>query len=327
MKKREINTVKLGFFVMAGLLFLIVLLYMIGRNSNLFGATYTLKARFTNVQGLVAGNNVRFAGIQTGTVKRIQVVNDTVIDLTMVIDEKMNKIIRKNALVSIGTEGLVGNKVVNIVPSGEESPLAKDGDFLQTKQAVNTGEMLQTLFNTNNTLGEITAGLKLTIQKLNSSEALWTLLNDKSIPLHLRASLANLHTATGNASAITEDLYEIVNNVKEGKGSVGQLLKDSSLAGKLDQSALRIRNASERADSLLYELNSIIAGIRNDLNEGKGTISVLLKDSATAQQLKTSLENIQKGTDGFNQNMEALKHNFLFRGYFRKKERKNNKSF
>ena len=327
MKKREINTVKLGLFVMAGLLFLIVLLYMIGKNSSLFGATYVLKAKFDNVQGLVAGNNVRFAGIQTGTVKKIEVVNDTVIVITMVVDEKMDRIIRKNAMVSIGTEGLVGNKVVNILPSGGEGPLATEGDFLVTQKAINTGEMLKTLNDTNNTLSEITAGLKLTIQKLNNSDALWTLLNDKSIPLHLRASLMNLRTATGNASVITHDLFEIVNNVKEGKGSVGQLLKDSSFADKLDQSALKIKNASERADSLLIELNGIIAGVRNDLNAGKGTVSLLLKDSATAQQLKTSLENIQKGTDGFNQNMEALKHNFLFRGYFRKKVKQTGKSF
>ena len=327
MKNKKVDSVKLGVFVLAGLLFLVILLYLIGRNHNLFGKTYMLKVKFSNIQGLIAGNNVRFAGIQTGTVKKIEIVNDTLIEISMLIDRKMISIIHQSAVVSIGTEGFVGNKVVNIVPSGNESPLAKDGDYLDSKEAVNTGEMLETLSNTNNAIADIATSLKLTIQKLNNSDALWTLLNDKSIPAHLRSSLANLHTATGNASAITESLYEIVSNVKEGKGSVGQLLNDSSLAVTLDQSAQRIRDASGRADSLLYELNRIIAGIRNDLNDGKGSVSVLLKDSATAQQLRTSLDNIQKGTDGFNQNMEALKHSFLFRGYFRKKNKQNNKTF
>ena len=327
MKNKKVNSVKLGVFVLAGLLFLVILLYLIGRNQNLFGKTYVLKAKFTNVQGLIAGNNVRFAGIQTGTVKKVSILNDTLIEITMLIDRKMNTIIHQSAVVSIGTEGFVGSKVVNIVPSKKGSPLAKDGDFLETKEAIKTGEMLETLSNTNNTVADIASGLKLTIQKLNNSDALWSLLNDKSIAAHLRSSLANLHTATGNASAITESLYDIVSNIKEGKGSVGQLLNDSSFAVNLDQSASKIRAVTGRADSLLYEINTLITGIRNDLNGGKGSLGVLLKDSVTAQQLKTSLDNIQKGTDGFNQNMEALKHSFFFRGYFRKIKNKKSKSF
>jgi phospholipid/cholesterol/gamma-HCH transport system substrate-binding protein len=84
--KQTSNNIKLGVFVLAGLLFLILLLYMIGRNRNLFGRNYVLKARFENVQGLIPGNNVRFAGIQAGTVKKIQILNDTMIEVTMFID-------------------------------------------------------------------------------------------------------------------------------------------------------------------------------------------------------------------------------------------------
>src|SRR5665647_546677 len=117
MAKRIINNVKLGSFVLAGLICLVLLLYMIGKNRNLFGNNYVLKTRFENVQGLIAGNNVRFSGIQAGTVKSIKILNDTVIEVTMIIEKKMQSIIRKNAITSIGTEGVVGNKVVNIVPA------------------------------------------------------------------------------------------------------------------------------------------------------------------------------------------------------------------
>ncbi len=77
MAKRVVNNVKLGIFVLGGLLFLVFLLYMIGKNRNMFGNTYVLKARFENVSGLVAGNNVRFSGIQAGTVKKVKILNDT----------------------------------------------------------------------------------------------------------------------------------------------------------------------------------------------------------------------------------------------------------
>ncbi len=135
MAKKIISNVKLGVFVLAGLLFLVILLYMIGKNRNLFGSNYVLKARFENIQGLVAGNNVKFAGIQAGTVKSINIINDTLIEVTMVIEKRMSKIIHKNAIASISTEGLVGNKVLNITPSKIPAELAVENDILPYKKS------------------------------------------------------------------------------------------------------------------------------------------------------------------------------------------------
>ena len=146
MVKGIINDIKLGIFVLAGLIFLVLLLYMIGKNRNLFESTYVLKARFDNVQGLVTGNNVRFSGIEAGTVKKINILSDSVIEVTMIIQNKMQAIIKKNAFASIGTEGFVGNKVVNIIPAKEYANPAKEDDILITKRSVNTEEMLETLY-------------------------------------------------------------------------------------------------------------------------------------------------------------------------------------
>ena len=325
MAKRIINSVKLGAFVLGGLLFLVLLLYMIGKNRNLFGSTYILKARFENVQGLVAGNNVRFSGIQAGTVKKIKILNDTVIEVTMIIDTKMQAIIRKNAVVSIGTDGLVGNKVVNIVPARQPGSLAVEDDILASKKAVATDEMLQTLYKTNNDVSVIAADLKITVQRINSSSALWALLNDESIPQDVRTSVANIRSATGKAGNIVYNLNAIVMDVKNGKGSVGALLTDTSFAKNLNEAILKIKTVGEEADSLAGEINKLVAGIRQDVNTGRGPVNALLKDSMMVIKLNTSLDNIQKGTDGFNQNMEALKHNFLLRGYFRKQEKQKRK--
>lgn len=134
MTKRPINNLKLGIFVLAGLLLLIFSLYMIGRDNNLFGKNYILAARFENVQGLTAGNNVRYAGIQVGTVKKIRILNDTLVEVTMLIDVKMEKYIHKGDIVSMSTDGLMGNRILNITASKDGSPLAKDGDLLVTKK-------------------------------------------------------------------------------------------------------------------------------------------------------------------------------------------------
>ena len=311
--------------MLAGLLFLVLLLYMIGKNRSLFGANYILKARFEHVQGLVAGNNVRYSGIEAGTVKKVNILNDTLIEVTMTIDKKMQRIIRKNAIVSIGTEGFVGNKVVNILPAKQPAPLAEEGDLLTTKKSVDTDEMLQTLSRTNNDIALIASELKATVQRVNASSALWTLLNDNSIPQDLKASVSRIRTATVTAGNMTENLDALIADVKAGKGSAGMILRDTSIANNLNEAVLRIKKVGEEADSLVVGLNKVMTEIKADVNSGKGPLNAVLKDSALVIKLNASLDNIQKGTDGFNQNMEALKHNFLLRGYFKKQEKQKRK--
>lgn len=321
MAKRLLDNTKLGIFVLGGLLFLVLLLYMIGRNENLFGSTYELKVTFDNVQGLTAGNNVRVSGIEAGTVKKITILNDTTIEVVMVIEKRMQSIIKKNAIVSIGTEGLVGNKVVNIIPARKDAPLAEEGDFLEAKKSVDTYEMIQTLSGTNRDIAAIAASLKLTVEKINASQGLWSLINDSTIPQNIKAAAANLRTATEKAASMANHLDEVVADVKNGKGSVGQLLTDTSFSNRLNSAITQINAVGREADSLANELNSLVAGVKADINSGTGPAHLILKDSTSAAQLAGSLENIRKGTDGFNQNMEALKHNFLFRGFFRKQEK------
>jgi phospholipid/cholesterol/gamma-HCH transport system substrate-binding protein len=325
MAKRVINNVKLGTLVLGGLFFLVLLLYMIGKNRNLFGDTYVLKVQFENIQGLVAGNNVRFSGIQAGTVKKVKILNDTIIEVTMIIDTKMKNIIRKNAVASIGTDGLVGNKVVNIIPAKQPASLATEGDILVAKKAVSTDEMMQTLYKTNNDIAVIAENLKITVQGINNSSALWSLLNDKSIPGDVRIAVANIRSATGKAGMMVDNLNGIVADVKKGKGSAGAILTDTSFAKNLNEAILKIKTVGDEADALAAEISKVVKGIQQDINTGKGTANALLKDSVLVMKLNASLENIQKGTDGFNQNMEALKHNFLLRGYFRKLEKQKKK--
>lgn len=325
MKKNPVNHTKLGLFVLAGLLFLVFLLYMIGRNRSLFSPTYTLKAQFDHVHGLVPGNNVRYAGIEAGTVKRINIINDTLLEVTMIIDKKMAGIIRKNALVSIGTEGFVGNKVVSIIPVRERADPAESGDILMSKKAIDTDAILESLEKTTGDIAEITAGLKQTINRINQSDAIWELLNDASVPLSIRQSVDRIRATAGKSTEVMNDLGEIVERVQSGKGSLGELISDSSFSMELNAATRKVSQVGQKADSLIIRLNDMVVALNTELQDGKGTAHVLLKDSIASANLQESLENIRKGTDAFQQNMEALKHNFLLRGYFRKQERKQKK--
>lgn len=321
MEKKPMNTVKLGLFVIAGLFFLVFLLYMIGSNSNLFGSNYILKTRFENVQGLKAGNNVRFAGIEVGTVKKLNILSDTVIEVEMIIDEKMKEVIRKNAVVAIGTDGLVGNKVVNIVASKFPADLAAEGDILASRKPIDTDDMLRVLSKTNSDIAVVVDNLKTTVARINNSTALWALLNDNSLPADLKKSAENIRLATAKANTMVNDLSSVVSDVKSGKGSLGAILTDTSFAVHLNEAIGKINSVGDEAMQLSDQIASVVAGLKTDINSGKGPIHSVLKDSVMAATINQSLINIQNGTDGFNANMEALKHSFLFRGYFRKLEK------
>ncbi len=321
MAKRVISNIKLGIFVMAGLIFLIVLLYMIGKNRHLFGSNYILKARFENVQGLKEGHNVRYAGIEVGSVKKVSFLNDTVLEVTMLIDDKMKSIIRANAIVSVGTEGFVGNKVVNIVPGKGAADLAQEGDLLTSKKPVDTDEMLRTLSKTNNDISGVAENLKTTIQNINSSQALWGLLNEKALPESIKSSANNIRLATARAANMIDDLHAIVNDVKNGKGSLGAILTDSSFVVNLNEAVKKINEVGKNADTLAEQISKFVNSIKYDWETGKGLANALLKDSSMTIKLNQSLDHIEKGTDAFNQDMEAMKHTFLLRGYFRKVEK------
>ena len=320
-------------FVIAGLAFLVLLLYMIGRNKNLFGATYKLRAQFENVQGLMTGNNVRFAGIEAGTVKEITILADTVIEVTMVIQERMKPVIKKNAIVYIGTEGVVGNKVINILAANEPGPQAEEGDLLMTRESVDPDEILQTLSQTNKDVAVITSNLKETVLRINNSKALWDLLQDESVPAGIRSSVANIKASTYRARQLTEDFHSLVADVQAGEGSLGAVLTDTMFAYKLNGALGSLNTALEKfnevgqdADSLMGGFHNVLAGIEDDIEYGEGPANAILKDSSMVEKMNEALKNIEEGTDKFNENMEALQHNFLFRGYFRKKEKARQKA-
>ncbi len=325
MENRIKENIKLGIFVLAGLLALIVALYLIGKDINLFSKSYTLKVRFDNVSGLMLGNNVRYAGIQVGTVKEITLLNDTIIEVTMYVDEKMKSYIHKKDVASIGTDGLVGNKIINVVPGKDKIHLAENGDILVTKQNINTDEMLEVLNKTNQNIAVISEDLKNTVQRLNNSTAFWEILNDKTMPDNLTNALLNIRNATDKADNMVAELQTMVSDINNGKGSLGGILKDTAILVNLNAAVDKIKMVGDNANNLATELNNLTQGVKQDINNGKGTLNAVLKDSLLVQKLNKSLDHLEDGTDNFNQNMEALKHNFLFRGYFKKLEKKKKK--
>lgn len=326
MRTRKIDTVKLGIFVLTGLVLLILTLYMLGKNRNLFGARFELKTRFEDVNGLVPGNNVRYSGIDIGSVSGVAILNDTVIEVTMSIDKKMKDIIRSNAVAGLGSDGLIGNRVVNISPGAGEAPLVSGGEVLRSREEISTQGMLQTLNRTNENIAVITEELRQTVHRINTSAQLAELLEDRSIAANLKASLVHLHETTEKASDLMSAANETLSLASQGEGTLATLLTDTSLAAELKQAVRKIKTVESGAERLADDLDAIARSVDKDLNSGSGPVNALMKDSVMAERLRRTLEHVEEGTAAFNLNMEAMRHNFLFRGYFKKLEKQQKKA-
>ena len=322
MAKQTIHNIKLGLFVIAGALFLIVMLFIVGKDTNMFSTNFTIRAQFQNVNGLMSGNNVRFSGIQVGTVKKIEILNDTTVEIEMIIDVDVQKFIYKNATVSIGSEGLMGNKIVNINPGKGNSKMVDDGDRLLSKAGPDTDEMLEVLYKTNNTIAGITANLKTTIEQINNSANLWELLSNPEISTNFKSALSNIQSASGEAKMILADIHQIVGNIQNGEGTAGELLTDTTFVFELNEAIESIHALSEQSQQLVSDLNTVVSQIHYEMTQGSGTASAIMRDSIMNQRIQMSLENIEQGTEAFNENMEALKHSVFFRNYFKKQDKK-----
>jgi phospholipid/cholesterol/gamma-HCH transport system substrate-binding protein len=311
------RNVKLGVFVFTGTLFLIVLLYFIGSKRNLFSSTLKISAKFYNADGLMSGNSVRFAGINIGTVESVEIINDSTVLVQMVIQNKATQHIKKNSIASIGTDGLMGNKLVNISSVNKTAGSIEDGDELTTLKAVSTSDMMRTLSITNENILAITEDLKEISSKLNKSNSLWSFLSDTTITDDLRQTIVSIRLTGERTAYVAGDLTKLMAGVKEGKGTLGALLVDTSLSNNLHQSIVSIKMVSKDLAIVSGDLSHITKGIKN----GEGAVGTLLMDTTFVHNMNKSMENINTGSKGLSDNMEALKHSIFLRKYFKKQEK------
>jgi phospholipid/cholesterol/gamma-HCH transport system substrate-binding protein len=227
MDKQSGYTWKLGMFVTIGLLLFIMAIYFIGKQKNLFGSTFNITSNFRTVSGLEVGNNVRFSGINIGTVEEIRLVNDSSVVVSMVIKDDVREFIKTDARTSIGSDGLMGDKVLTISPG------------VKSQKAIENGGQL--------------------------------------------ASLKGI------------EMNDIMKSVKKSMDNVGVISEE-------------------------------LAIFSHSMNNGNGALARLVRDDKMANSVSHTLSNLESGTKGFSENMEAAKSNFLFKGYFKKKEKEKEKA-
>lgn len=316
------NNIKLGLFITLGTMLFILSLYYLGKKQNLFGNTFEIKANFSHVNGLQKGNNVRFSGIDVGTVKEITILNDTTIQVLMIIDYKVQPFIKSDAITALGNDGLMGSKLINISPGSSSSNMAKDGETLLSINELDTEDMLRHLEQTNRNIATITNSFVGIAQKIDHGEGLFgKLLNDSSMSHDLAVSLRNIRRTSDETAQLSATIGKSLSKIENDNNLIGTLLNDTLVVSDLKKTVQDLKEFSNNTAILTKEMNVILKKI----NSGEGAVATILTDSLANENIKQSLQNLQDGSAAFNKNMEALQHNFLFRRYFKKQEKRRNK--
>lgn len=316
MEKSTSKKINVGIFVVLGTILLVTALYFVGKRQNLFSKNIQLYAVFTDVSGLQIGNNVRYSGVNVGNVSKIEMKAEGKIRVEMSVNEPAARFIKKDAVASIASDGLVGSMVVNLVP-GEDKTATKvvSGDQIQIKTKITVDEILETFSKTNESAALITSDLAIiTHQVVGGKGALGAILSDSSLEYDLRKSVAALkQTAEGTNRAMAQ-VNAIIGKINYDQSAAAVLLSDpksrqqiQSIFANLEKSSNDINNVSKNLEDYVAEIKA-----------GKGSLNYITKDESLKKNIDSTVVNVKEATDKLNQNMEALKHNFLFRGYFRK---------
>lgn len=294
----KLSTIKLGIFIFFGVAIFVIAIFLLGGKSSIFSDTFYVKAFFTDIQGLRSGATVRLSGIDVGSVKSVDLIGDGKVLVVLTLEEDIHHYITTTTTATIQTEGLVGNKVVVLQIGREEGKVVKEWGVIPTKDPVGFSEIV--------------------------------------------TETQGIMEYTKN---MTRDLAEIVSRVNRGEGSIGKLLVDedlyqsasqltvqaeqslSAITGRLEEVSEIFKTLGYGVDTMLGNVNTVVTQIDTILTgvqQGKGILGAVLVEGSSYDSLfKSTIRNVQTtaaearlAASRLAENMEALKHNWLFKSYF-----------
>lgn len=296
---KQFEGARLGIFVFLGTVLIVLSIFLIGSKDALFVSSITIKSTFERVEGLKTGAPVRLSGYTIGSVSNIELADDTTgnVVITMNIDRDVIHFIRLDSEASIETEGLVGKKVISITPGSKELEIISENGFIQSKAPVNISEIIEETQEIMEYVKFITKDFSEIVLKINSGEGtIGRIINDDAL---YESTVRVSRTADTSLAKITQ---------------------------RMDQVATFLVDIGSGAEEVFNNVDTAIVGLKvlvQGLQEGEGFAGALLTDRSGYDSLQVVINNLvgtteaaMKGTRAFAENMEALKHNWLFKGYF-----------
>ncbi len=297
MEPNKSKKIGVALFILLGFILLTVAIFVIGSKENLFTPTFQLKTYFSSVSGLQSGSTVQLNGISIGKVEAIDIDATNRVLVIMTIEKSKQKFIKKDSKVTVSSQGLVGNKVIEIISGSEGSPIVMDDEVIESVKPVGVQDIIDGLKESSDNAAIITKDLSDITAKVNNGQGtLGQLVNNDTLYRSADVTLRSFSTSSGQLNDIFGKIDKMVNNVSG-----------------------NVENTSVQLNRISHDISEIV----RKMNSSESVIGTLLTDTMFANNIKAVMENansttknLENGSFSFTQNMEALKHNFLFKGYF-----------
>ncbi|MBC7439855.1 MAG: MCE family protein [Flavobacterium sp.] len=193
--------IRLGIFILVGIGLFILGIFIIGKQKNLFNPVFKLTANFRNVSGLQVGNTIRFSGISIGTVDNVAIINDSTVKVEMLIKKDVQKFIKTDTKASVGSEGIIGDKIVVLSQGNVSNKIVKEGQMIASSEPIETDAIMKSVKITADNAAVATAEIATLLQKINKGEGtLGRLIQDKTMAENIDKTIVNLKKSSKGLS-------------------------------------------------------------------------------------------------------------------------------
>ncbi len=299
------RSVAVGAFILIGILFLVGGVLSVGNLHSTFQKKMTISTIFSDVNGLQEGNNIWFSGVKIGTVKKLELIGESKVRVTMNINIESREFIKRDAKVRLSTDGLIGNKILVIYGGTKDARAIKEGDQLINETALSTEEMMATLQQNNLNI------LELTEKLANGEGSLGRLLTDDEIYENLAATSSALRLATTQAQLITASINTYAAKLNQEGTLANDLVTDTTLFNSLRVSMNELQEMADNA-------NAAVKDIKEAASNPNSPLGVMMRDEKAGAELKRTIANLEAASVTLNTDLEALQHSFLLKKAFKK---------
>lgn len=309
------RSVYVGLLVAGAIAILAGTILTIGDLNDTFTKKITAKTVFPEVNGLQKGDNIWFSGVKVGIVRELAFEGDSQVAVELRIDREATRFIHADAQVKIGSDGLIGNRIVVIYGGTAKAPNLVDGDTLVVGDSVSTDDIMATLQENNNNLLAITTDLKGITGTLSRGEGtVGKLIADDALYTELKATVTTLGEASTNARALTSSLSTFSAKLNRPGNLPNDLVTDQTTYKTLTATVAGLQHTGVRADAL-------VEGLAAGASDPRSPAGALLHDETAGADLKGSLANLNRSSALLRDDLAALQHSFPLKGWFRRQER------
>ena len=296
---KQLEGARLGIFIFLGTVLLVLAIFLLGSKEKLFTNTIEIKAYFNQIEGLKSGAPVRLSGYDIGSVSSVSFANDASakVEVKMRIVNDLKHLIKFDSEASIETEGLVGKKIVAITPGSSDAAEVTNGGVIRSKTPMNIAKIIEETESVMGYMKDLTKDFSEIFAKVNQGKgSIGKLVNDEEL---YKSAVNVTQSADKSMNTITKRLDEISDIIVNTSGSL------KSIVGNVDNA--------------IIDLRSLLSNVKN----GEGVLGKLISDKKMADSVSSIVQNLVKisdqtriATSSLAENMEALKHNWLFKSYF-----------